>query len=67
MVARFRLDLEFIEKYQMEQPSWGPLGYFTYKEPTLDHYRVAALRSFGRRALESWREYTKLKENTAKA
>ena len=31
MVARFRLDLEFIEKYQMEQPSWGPLGYFTYK------------------------------------
>ena len=31
MVARFRLELDFIERYQGEQPSWGPLGYFTYK------------------------------------
>ncbi|MFX1410550.1 MAG: fused protease/ribonucleoside-triphosphate reductase [Promethearchaeota archaeon] len=27
----FKLDEEFINKYQGKQPDWGPLGYITYK------------------------------------
>lgn len=29
--SRFKLSTEFIKDYVDQQPSWGPLGYFTYK------------------------------------
>jgi len=30
-VNSFKLEDEFLRKYNGEQPDWGPLGYFTYK------------------------------------
>lgn len=29
--SKFRLSTNFLEAYRGKQPSWGPLGYFTYK------------------------------------
>ena len=29
--SKFRLDDNFLDNYRGKNPSWGPLGYFTYK------------------------------------